>query len=210
MNELNKKSTNRTVKHSRYKPICSPYVPIMIHAYKYNGWLYRSLENVFLIHETNDYLLVYLPTNRTCSIKSEENTDRFFYYQNEFDKYWLFLKNTWFNVIINVFKDDFSFYVNIASPFIWEERAIKYIDFDLDFKIRSDNSFNLVDEMEYLENSTKWRYPEHLKQLINETKQEIIYLIENKWFKRIFNLQEKLAANEMVRIWTHRLEQLDE
>ncbi|MDE6082242.1 MAG: DUF402 domain-containing protein, partial [Malacoplasma sp.] len=53
-----------------------------------------------------------------------------------------------------------AYYVNIASPFIYEEEAIKYYDFDLDIKMRNNSSstYKILDIDEYKENKKKYRY----------------------------------------------------
>jgi protein associated with RNAse G/E len=55
-------------------------------------------------------------------------------------------------------------YINIASPFIMEHGVIKYIDFDLDFRIPNaqGNIINEVDIDEYSENTLKYHYPQKL------------------------------------------------
>lgn len=170
----------------------------MVHAYKYNGWLYRVVEYPYFLYETKDILCLYLPGQNIHSIKSEENTKKCIYYSNGFDKYWFFFKNQWFNIIVNVFEDTYSFYVNIASPYFIEEQAIKYIDFDIDFRIQSNGAYKILDENELIANAKKWNYSQKLIIQIYNTKDKIIELINSGWFKKIFNSNQLLYAKKMV------------
>ncbi|MBR2652200.1 DUF402 domain-containing protein [bacterium] len=47
------------------------------------------------------------------------------------------MKNDWFNFRITLESQGPQIYVNIASPFFYEESAVKYYDFDIDFKCSS-------------------------------------------------------------------------
>ena len=41
------------------------------------------------------------------------------------------------------------YYCNIASPYIIDGKAIKYIDYDLDLRVFADGSFKVLDRGEY-------------------------------------------------------------
>src|SRR5699024_12801143 len=41
----------------------------------------------------------------------------------------------WFNIIGMLKTDGIHYYCNISSPFLYEEKALKYIDYDLDLKV---------------------------------------------------------------------------
>jgi protein associated with RNAse G/E len=80
-----------------------------------------------------------------------------------------------------------EFYVNIASPYIFEEDTLKYIDFDLDFKIIGHelNFIKKLDEHEFDENKKKYNYPDSLINKINEAQQEIETMYKNKTLKNL-------------------------
>ena len=43
-----------------------------------------------------------------------------------------FFKDKWYNIIGQYKKDGIQFYCNIASPYVIDANAVKYIDYDLD------------------------------------------------------------------------------
>jgi protein associated with RNAse G/E len=65
----------------------------------------------------------------------------------------------WFNVIGMIREDGIYYYCNISSPFILEEGALKYIDYDLDIKVFPDMTYTILDEDEYEEHRKKMNYP---------------------------------------------------
>ena len=45
------------------------------------------------------------------------------------------LKDRWFNIIGQLKDYGIYFYCNIATPYIIDEKVIKYIDYDLDLRV---------------------------------------------------------------------------
>ncbi|WP_391591679.1 DUF402 domain-containing protein [[Mycoplasma] cavipharyngis] len=170
----------------------------MIHAYKYNGWLYRIVESPYVLYETSDVLCLYLPVQSVHSIKCEEYGKRNFRYVNTLQKFWFFFRKKWFNIIVHIFEDRYSFYVNVASPYIIEENAIKYVDLDLDFKIQNNDSYSILDENELENNCQKWNYPQELLNKIEQAKNEVVHLIKSKWFQKLFNPKQLKFANQLI------------
>ena len=79
---------------------------------------------------------------------------------------WVFKTGAWNNIIC-IFKNaGISYYVNIASPFIVEEGAVKYIDYDLDIKVKPDGAFELLDREEFQRSIVEFKYPEPTQQRI--------------------------------------------
>ncbi|MEG2198393.1 MAG: DUF402 domain-containing protein [Malacoplasma sp.] len=155
---------------------------IMVHAYKRNNWLYRVWEFPQIVASTNDYICVYL---KKCKVITSEKVDseNFFHSSNKKNAFWFFFPSEWFNIIATI-EEDFkviSYYVNIASPFIFEEEAIKYYDFDLDVIMKSNDcsKFKVLDKNEYKVNKVTCNYEKTLQDKIEET----IKLFENKEFR---------------------------
>lgn len=139
---------------------------IMIHAYKRNGWLYRVWEYPEVL-ESNDKFVVVSLTNSKV-ITNEKNSKRNFISRNLKNSFWFFFKDKWYNIIATVGNNNVvSFYVNIASPFLYEEEAIKYYDFDLDIKMKSNNSqiYKILDMDEYENNKTEYRYEPEVRKM---------------------------------------------
>ncbi|SUP53040.1 Protein of uncharacterised function (DUF402) [Weissella viridescens] len=51
-----------------------------------------------------------------------------------------------------------SYYCNLASPFVLDKEALKYIDYDLDVKVFPDGERRLLDTDEYEQHRAKWHY----------------------------------------------------
>ncbi|MDK7294295.1 DUF402 domain-containing protein, partial [Streptococcus pasteurianus] len=62
-----------------------------------------------------------------------------------------FHKEAWFNVIAMFREDGVYYYCNLASPYVYDGEAIKYIDYDLDIKLFPDGKYFLLDEDEYIQ-----------------------------------------------------------
>lgn len=153
---------------------------IMVHAYKRNNWLYRVWEFPTVVDVNKHYVCLSLHQSKIIIHDKEKN--RSFHSRNNKMAFWFFFYDEWFNIIAT-FNDTFvQYYVNIASPFIYEEEAIKYYDFDLDVKFKSNDEkkFKILDLNEYEENSELYNYEENLKIKINET----IELFKNNDFRK--------------------------
>ncbi|WP_244870381.1 DUF402 domain-containing protein [Ureaplasma diversum] len=167
--------------------------PVMVHAYKYNGWLYRTWSNPIVVHNSDDLLI--LCSTKSQVITSEENTFRNFNSYTKRTSYWFFNKDDWFNTIISIDNDGIKTYINVASPFIYEQRAIKYYDFDLDFKIGADGSWREVDIDEFFDNTVKYQYPPALIHKIVVEEQNIIKKIKNNHFKNLISKEALLKLH---------------
>ncbi len=132
---------------------------IMVHAYKRNGWFYRAWEFPKVVDADNNFVCVSL--KNSIVITSDKDSDRNFKSRSLKNSFWFFFKNEWFNIVATLSEtDEVHYYVNIASPFIYEEEAIKYYDLDLDIKMRSNvkDYFRILDTDEFEENQTLFNY----------------------------------------------------
>lgn len=157
----------------------------MVHAYKYNGWLYRSWEYPLVLENNSEYIVLALIKSRVLS--SEENSIRCFSSWVQKPTYWYLFKNNWFNLIITSEPEGIKSYINICSPFIYEEGAIKYYDFDLDFKINAHGQWREVDIKEFNENCEKYNYPPTLIQIIKDTEKDLVLKSKQKYFLQFYH-----------------------
>ena len=171
---------------------------LMVHAYKLNGWSYRSWNNPKVVY-IDEQLLILSSTN-TLVITSEEKSIRNFPSFTNKMSYWFFFKNEWFNLIATVENDGIKFYINVASPFIYEEQAIKYYDFDLDFKISSDDKWKEVDINEFIENAKKYHYSETLIQKILSVETKIENYIKEGYFRKLVTRQLLIKLHVLDRV----------
>jgi protein associated with RNAse G/E len=83
----------------------------------------------------------------------------------------------------------YYYYINIASPYLFEEETIKYIDFDLDYRIpdAKKTQINLLDQDEFNEHSVKYQYPPKLIEKIKLIQQEVLEKFKRKEFDQYLN-----------------------
>src|SRR5699024_5894917 len=86
----------------------------------------------------------------------------------------------WFNVIILLDDADFSFYCNSSSPCTYTHPRIQYIDFDIDFLVQKDFTFEIVDLDEYEINKQRYSYPPAIQQSIERGIHQLQDLIESR------------------------------
>lgn len=125
---------------------------IEIQSYKHNGTLHRVWEETLILKGTskeiiggNDRILVHESDGRVW--RTREPAICYFHWEK------------WFNVIGMIRSDGIHYYCNVGTPFVWDEEALKYIDYDLDIKVLPDMTYNLLDEEEYKEHSRIMNYP---------------------------------------------------
>ena len=132
---------------------------IQIQSYKHDESLHRIWEKATIIEECEDHIVVV--NRRTKVIESNGR----FWHTREPSVSW-FYKHHWFNIIGILKKDGVHFYCNIASPYIIDEEALKYIDYDLDIKVVDDFSYNVLDRNEYNKHKNKMEYSTKLKRIL--------------------------------------------
>lgn len=143
---------------------------IIVKSFKANGRIHRSWYNLFKLEENDEYIVV--GSLRTFVIESNGRN-------------WVatepcisvYFKNAWFNVLGIFKKDGLSYYCNLASPSIIEDGVIKYIDFDLDIKLRHE-SIKILDENEYKYNSRRMKYDSRLDEILKKEELKIKELME--------------------------------
>ena len=91
-----------------------------------------------------------------------------------------FFKKKWFNVIGQYKKDGIQFYCNIASPFLIDEMAIKYIDYDLDLRVFPDGSFKVLDRGEYNYHKSQMHYSKDLDKILHSELSSLIETVRKK------------------------------
>lgn len=160
---------------------------VSIHAYKYDGWLYRTWEFPMIIDETDDYICLSLSH---CHVITA-SADRKHYYHSRINHpaIWYLFKKKWYNLVISKKNNKYIYYINVASPFIYEEETFKYVDLDLDFRFyeTEKSTFNKLDQDEFEEHSVKFKYPPELINKIKEIETDIVNQYHLHKFKAYFN-----------------------
>ncbi len=147
----------------------------MIHCYKHNGKIHRIWEEALVLDVKDDYIVC--ANNKTVVTESLGNM-----WKTKEPAVMFFFKEEWFNVIVQFKRDGIYYYCNIASPYLIEEKTIKYIDYDLDLRIFPNKSYKVLDRLEYEHHKRYMNYSTDLDQIINFSLNELIYKYKNKMF----------------------------
>ncbi len=105
-----------------------------------------------------------------------------------------FSKTDWYNVIAMIKDGGVIFYVNLASPTLLSEGMLRYIDYDLDFKLFPDGSILTLDEGEHERHKRKYQYPDDLVNVIELATKDVLKRLE----KRVYPFDERLV-NDLYR-----------
>lgn len=166
---------------------------LKIQSYKHNGEIYRNWDETIVLENNEDYIICANNCAKVTEIdgrkwRTKEPAILFFY------------KDNWFNVISQFKKNGIYYYCNIASPYILEDKTIKYIDYDLDLRIFPDGSFRVLDKGEYEYHKVKLNYSMDIDKVVNY---ELNNLIDNykdkigpfdkKTLEKYYNLYTKMS-----------------
>lgn len=161
---------------------------IQIHSYKHNGRIHRVWQETTVLKGTRN--IVIGGNERTLVTESDGRT-------------WLtrepsivyFHAEHWFNIICMLREDGVYYYCNISSPFVYSNKVLKYIDYDLDVKVFPDMSYTLLDEDEFEEHKRQMGYPDVIDQILYRNVDKLIGWIQQK--KGPF-------APDFIEVWTNR------
>ncbi|AGR41871.1 DUF402 domain-containing protein [Spiroplasma diminutum] len=159
---------------------------VLVHAYKHSGKLYRSWEKVIIFEETNDYLILINEEVLITEINGRK-------WKTNEPAIWFFFKEDWYNIICMFKERGINYYCNLASPYIFEEGTIKYIDYDLDFKIFNDYSYKILDLKEFNRNRIAWNYSREIVEQIWKSVDKIKIMIKEN--------QKPFDHNYVTAIW---------
>lgn len=144
-----------------------------IHSYKHDGTLYRSWDEAVLLDIFDDYLV--FGNDKTTVTEVDGRT-----WQTKEISVMYFYKDKWFNIIGKDKHDGVFYKCNMASPYIIEDGAIKYIDYDLDLKVFTNGSYKVVDRGEYQFHKKEMEYPKEIDIILKKELKELIALAKEK------------------------------
>ncbi len=113
-----------------------------------------------------------------------------------------FHKKYWFNIIAMIREAGVSYYCNLASPYVLDREALKYIDYDLDVKVFVNGEKRLLDVEEYERHKRKMNYSKDLDYILKENVKILVdWINEGKgpfspayvkiWYKRYVELKNR-------------------
>ena len=146
-----------------------------IHCYKHNGRLNTLSDGAVLLDECDEYIV--LGNNRAAIMEADGSV----WYTKE-PAILFFFKDKWFNVIGQLKDYGIYFYCNIATPFLIDDKVIKYIDYDLDLRVFPNGSFKVLDRMEYKFHKKQMHYSNRLDFILRYELGNLIDMVRKKDF----------------------------
>lgn len=145
------------------------------HCYKHNGKINCAWEEAIVLDIKKDYIV--LGNDRTLVTEADGRT-----WRTKEPAILYYFKNKWFNMIAQLKTEAISYYCNVATPYIIEQRTIKYIDYDLDLRVYPSGDYRILDKMEYKYNKEIMKYSDKLDKAVKNGLDELINLYKDKAF----------------------------
>ena len=146
---------------------------LKIQCYKHNGQVYRNWDETLVLESNEKFIVCANDKARVTEIDGRKWTTKepaiLFYF-----------KDKWYNIISQFKKNGIYYYCNIATPYIIEDKTIKYIDYDLDLRIFPDGTFRVLDRGEYEYHKEKMQYGSDIDEIVNYELNNLIELYKNK------------------------------
>lgn len=146
---------------------------IAIQSYKHNGHLHRTWRDTMVLKTSENELIGC--NDRTLVTESDHR--RWFTREPALV---YFHKHYWFNIVTMLRENGPSYYCNLATPFVLDREALKYVDYDLDVKVFPDGEKRLLDVDEYAAHKRMWRYSSEIDQILKESTETLIDWVETK------------------------------
>ena len=164
---------------------------IIIQAYKHNEELHRQWTHSYVLRDDEDYFV--LASIRAAVVESDGRK-----WHTKEPAIFVLSKKNWFNVIAMLKEKGVCYYVNIASPAIFDKNFIKYIDYDLDIKLYEDGTTRLLDVSEYKKHADEQGYSEDIKEILQHSVDKVYNMINKKEFpfvdEEILNYYKKFET----------------
>lgn len=168
---------------------------ITIQSYKHDGSLHRTWRDTMVLKTTENALIGV--NNHTLVT---ENDGRRWITREPAIVY--FHKKYWFNIVAMIRDNGVSYYCNLASPFLLDKEALKYIDYDLDVKVFIDGTKRLLDVDEYERHKVKMKYSPQIDYILKENVKILVDWINHQrgpfskayvdiWYQRYLELKKK-------------------
>ena len=145
---------------------------VTIQSYKHDGKLHRTWRDTMVL-KTSEHSMLGVNDHTLVT----ESDGRRWVPREPAIVY--FHKKYWFNVIAMIREKGVSYYCNLASPFLLDDEALKYIDYDLDIKVFPDGEKRLLDVDEYEMHSKMMNYPNDIDFILKENVKILVDWINN-------------------------------
>ncbi|KGX87686.1 hypothetical protein N781_11635 [Pontibacillus halophilus JSM 076056 = DSM 19796] len=150
-----------------------PGQEIQIHSYKHNGQLHRIWDQTMILKGTQNVVIG--ANDKTKVVESDGRT-----WITREPAICYFHSKYWFNIIGMIRTDGVYYYCNVSSPYVYDDEALKYIDYDLDVKVYPDMTYVILDEDEYDQHRQEMNYPHVLDQILKNNLNHLIRWIRQR------------------------------
>lgn len=168
---------------------------VTIKSYKHDGSLHRTWRDTMVL-KTSECSLIGLNDHTLVT----ESDGRRWVTREPAIVY--FHQKYWFNIIAMIREKGVSYYCNLASPYVLDDEALKYIDYDLDVKVFPDGEKRLLDVDEYEAHSQQMHYSKEIDYILKENVKILVDWINNEkgpfsqgyidiWYDRYKQLSRK-------------------
>lgn len=157
-----------------------PGMHLLIHSYKHNKTIHRIWKKTIVIDVNDRYVVT--AHEKTRVIEHDGRT-----WKTKEPAICIFFSEYWFNVIAMLKQDGIHYYCNLASPYLYDGEAIKYIDYDLDLKMYPSKKIRMLDKKEYEKHKNVMNYSTDIDEIVHEHMQ----LLKEKMLQQAFPFQDK-------------------
>ena len=170
---------------------------LSIYCYKHDGTLEHTSDEAVVLENNEDVLIC---GNGKTRITEKDGRSHM---TNE-PAILFFYKDKWYNIIGQLKKHGLYYYCNIASPYVIENKIIKYIDYDLDLRVFPDGGFKVLDRNEYKYHKKIMEYDKDIDRIVKyelsnliELKKNNIGPFEEGIIKKYYELFKKIKKSEI-------------
>ena len=166
---------------------------LKIQCYKHNGQIYRNWDEAIVLEINPSYIVCANNKARVTEIDGRK-------WHTKEPAVIFFYKDRWFNIISQFKKNGIYYYCNIATPYVIEEKTIKYIDYDLDLRVFPDQTFRVLDKGECEYHKEKMHYGSDIDKVVNYELANLIELykekkgpFDNAFLRKYYNMYVELT-----------------
>lgn len=135
---------------------------LRIQSYKHDGSKHRSWEFAHIIGENP--LVLHIPAE--TPVHNPDGST----WTSPYEVEAYFPETDWYNVFKLKKRSGIEWYCNVASPPARNETAgrLEFVDYDLDVYVYADRTYSVLDREEYEEHARLMKYPDVVKQQVEQ------------------------------------------
>ena len=134
---------------------------VEIHSYKHNAKIHRVWHATTILDVSHKTITAI--THKTLVTEADGRV-----WHTKEPAIWYFYEKYWFNVLCMLRADGVYYYCNLSSPYVYDQKVIKYVDYDLDIKIFPDYSYKILDLEEYKKHKRDMKYSAEIQEVIDQ------------------------------------------